>query len=33
MECLTPKLPNFSRIKSADNVPGQKIDLERQLTK
>lgn len=30
---LTPKLPGFNRTKSADNVPGQKFQLQRQMTK
>ena len=33
MDYLEPKLPNFSRTKSADNVPGQKFDLQKQMTK
>ncbi len=33
MDYLTPKLPHMHRIKSADNVPGQKFDLEKQMTK
>jgi len=27
------KLPSFNRVRSADNVPAQKIDLQKQMTK
>lgn len=33
MDYLEPKLPHFNRTKSADNVPGQKLDLQKQKTK
>ena len=29
----SPKLPGFNRTKSADNLPGLKFELQRQMTK
>ena len=29
----SPKLPSFNRTKSADNLPGLKFELQRQMTK